>query len=163
MVRCPRVVDRDWGKLQHEYATTNITVRELCSKYDINMSTVTKRMKKEGWKKTRSEVKVVRKDATRVIKAHADISNAELCARIGSAMMKKTMEAIEQIDPKNTQGLKHLSGVVKDLKEVRLWKDDLDLDRKEQEARIAKLQREAEGEADNSITINLVGADDYVG
>ena len=156
--------DIDWIKLRKEYSASDISLRELALKYNVSRSAVEKRMSKEKWTKTKKEIKVERKETTKIIKAYADATNAELCARISSLMVTKTVQALEEIDPRNTQGMKHLSGVIKDLKEVRMWKDDLDLDRKEQEARIAKLLKEAEGnEADNSLTINIVGADDYAG
>jgi len=149
----------DWNKVKKEYTSTNISIRALCDKYDMNQSTLTKRMAKEGWKKKKSEVEAERRRETEIIKVYADSTNAELCARMGSMMIEKTMQAIETIDPLNTQGMKHLSGVMRDLKEVKLWVEDLD--KREQEARIKKLEREAEGEADTGITINLIGADEF--
>ena len=42
----------------------------------------------------------------------------------------------------DSQSMKHISGVLKDLKEIQMIRSDADL--REQEARIAKLQREAQ-------------------
>lgn len=156
--------DLDWAKMKKEYAQTNMSIRDIANKYKVSRTSVERHYKADGWCKTRKEVKTERVEVTKVIKAQADVTNAELCKRISNLMVTKTVQALEEVDPRNTQGLKHLSGVIKDLKEVRMWKDDLDLDRKEQEARIAKLLKEAEGnDADNTVTINIVGADDYAG
>jgi hypothetical protein len=62
----------------------------------------------------------------------------------------------------DTQGLKHISSALKDLKEVKGFKSEIDL--KEQEARIAKLQKEAEANSDEAqeITVTILGeAADY--
>lgn len=54
---------------------------------------------------------------------------------------EKVMEVSSIID---RQGLKQIASALKDIKEVKMLKSELD--RQEQEARIAKLQREAEPE-----------------
>jgi hypothetical protein len=46
----------------------------------------------------------------------------------------------------DTQSLKHISGVLKDIKEIQMIRSDKDLE--EQDARIAKLRKEAD--ADNT-------------
>lgn len=53
-------------------------------------------------------------------------------------------------------GLKQIASALKDIKEVQMLKDELD--RREQEARIANLQRQAEGEDDdNEIQVVITG------
>ena len=53
-------------------------------------------------------------------------------------------------------GLKQLTGVLKDLKEVLVLRSDADT--REQEARIAKLQRELSQQEAQSLTVQLEGA-----
>ena len=54
------------------------------------------------------------------------------------------------------QGLKQIAAALKDIKEVKMLKSELD--KQEQKARIAKLQREAEGEDDdNEIQVIITG------
>lgn len=58
------------------------------------------------------------------------------------------------------KGVQELAAAIKNLKEVQMLKSELDL--KEQEARIAKLQREAEADADknSSVSITIEGGDE---
>jgi hypothetical protein len=66
---------------------------------------------------------------------------------------EKLLEAKSIID---RQGLKQIASAMKDIKEVKMLKSELD--RQEQEARIAKLQREADGEDDdNEIQVVITG------
>ena len=66
---------------------------------------------------------------------------------------EKLLETKSIID---RQGLKQIASALKDIKEVKMLKSELD--RKEQEARIAKLQKEAEGEDDdNEIQVVITG------
>ena len=56
------------------------------------------------------------------------------------------------------QGLKQIAAALKDIKEVQMLKSELD--RREQEARIAKLQKEAEKEEQNQdVMITIEGGD----
>ena len=66
---------------------------------------------------------------------------------------EKLMEARSIVD---RQGLKQIASALKDIKEVKMIKSELD--RREQEARIANLQRQAEGEEDdNEIQVVITG------
>jgi C4-type Zn-finger protein len=59
----------------------------------------------------------------------------------------------------NTQSMKNLSGVLKDIKEILMVRSDADM--REQEARIAKLKKEAEKEEHGSgdVTVVIEGGD----
>ena len=66
---------------------------------------------------------------------------------------EKVLEVSSIID---RQGLKQIASALKDIKEVKMLKSELD--RQEQEARIAKLQREADGDDDdNEIKVVITG------
>ena len=72
---------------------------------------------------------------------------------------EKILEFASIID---RQGLKQIASALKDIKEVQMLKSELD--RQEQEARIAKLQKEAEAEEkkDNTIIIQFSeGSEEY--
>lgn len=60
------------------------------------------------------------------------------------ALIGKAMEGIREADPKDAKTLKAYSGVLRDLKDVLNLKTELD--KKEQEARIANLRRQAQEE-----------------
>ena len=74
-------------------------------------------------------------------------------------LLDKVMEMMVMSDHMlvNTQALKHLSGVLKDIKEIKGFKSDADM--REQEARIAKLRREAEREEESKDIRVVIDAD----
>lgn len=69
--------------------------------------------------------------------------------------VEKIIEVSSIID---RQGLKQIASALKDIKEVQMLKSELD--RQEQEARIANLRKQAEKEEQNSeVTITIAGGD----
>ena len=61
---------------------------------------------------------------------------------------------------RNSKALKEYSSILKDLKDIGVYRTDLDL--KEQNARIEKLRKEAkEEEAEKSLSIIIEGGDEY--
>lgn len=68
----------------------------------------------------------------------------------------ETEKVLEYKSIIDRQGLKQIAAALKDIKEVQMLKSELD--RREQEARIANLQRQAEGEDDdNEIQVVITG------
>ena len=64
------------------------------------------------------------------------------------------------IEVLDSQSIKHFTSALKDIRDIKVIKSPMDL--KEQEARIAKLQKEAEADADknSSVSITIEGGDD---
>jgi superfamily II DNA or RNA helicase len=54
----------------------------------------------------------------------------------------------------DTQNLKHISGVLKDIKEVQMIRSDADM--REQEARIANLRKQAEADNTNTEPVRVI-------
>ena len=174
----------DWQKIKTEYITTDISLRKLAQKYGVRYATVQDRSKKEGWITLRDQhrTSTVSKAMTKVSNKQADkLARIE---GITDKLLMKLEQAVEELDleiiKKKTKledeglevttevmeareggivdraGLRHLTAALKDLKEIQMLKSELD--RKEQEARIAKLQKEAEGEDDdNEIQVVITG------
>lgn len=78
-------------------------------------------------------------------------------------IVHETEKLIEMRSIIDRQGLKQIAAALKDIKEVQMLKSELD--RQEQEARIANLQRQSAGDNRNEgITVEIVGeAGDYCG
>ena len=69
-----------------------------------------------------------------------------------SKLLEKIEKAVDAIDDADTGAIKQLTGAIKDLKEIGVFRSDMD--RLEQQARINKLRKEAEDEQkDTSITV----------
>lgn len=136
----------DWNKIKTEYITTDTSYRKLAQKYGIHYKVISERGKAEGWVTLRSQHqdKTLTRSLERICEAKVDRA-----ARLNSVaeLLLDKVEKLLETDDKiflDTQGMKHISGVLKDIKEVQMIKSDADM--REQEARIANLRRQTESE-----------------
>jgi hypothetical protein len=153
----------DWTKIKTEYITTQISYRALEKKYGINYKVIADRGKKEGWSQLRSQHQD--KTLTRSVERICE-KKAEQASRLDDAadmLLDKVLQFMMASEDMmvNTQAMKHISGVLKDIKEIKGVKSDADL--REQEARIAKLRKEVERDEDDkdrTVTVTITGGDE---
>lgn len=132
----------DWKRIKAEYIAGGTSYRKLAEKYRVSFSTLRKVAAKEKWTELRNKA-----EAKEDIKLADSIGtkNANRASKIidvADKLLDKISETIGMMDTVDTQSLKHLTSALKDLKEIKGFKSEADM--REQEARIAKLQREAE-------------------
>ena len=146
----------DWSRIKKEYVTTDITLRELAKKHSVSESTLFKRCSKEKWEATRKqqeskvEAKFLEKDANR--KADRAIALMEAA----DLLLEKTIGGMSAYRELPATAAKNYSDALKNIKEVHMIRYAEDI--REQEARIAKLQKDAQDEdKSKSITITLEG------
>lgn len=154
----------DWNAIKTEYISTKTSYRKLAEKYGVHYKTIADKGKKENWEGLRSQVshKTLTKTIDRVSTSQADrvaklASVSDLLLDSVKDLLEKHPEVLE-----DTQAMKHISGVLKDYKEIQGIKSQKDLE--EQDARIAKLRREAESDDGNKEPIRVIiddGASDY--
>ena len=147
----------DWAKIKAEYIRDqSSSYRSLAKKYGLTKDAIGKRAKRENWPDLRRQR--VDKTATAVVDACAT-KEAEKAIRIyevADALLERIIELAK--DPEaGSQAIKNLTGALKDIAAVKGIQTDAE--RREQEARIAKLRREAERE-DQEKTIELVVPDE---
>jgi uncharacterized protein YjcR len=147
-----------WKRIKAEYAAGGISLRELSDKYGVSFSTIQKRSMEEKWgnlrkkSRRRAEEKLVDSLAEKEAKRAIDIVD------VADKLLGKISEMLEE-GVYNTQNIKNLTSALKDLKEIKGFKSEADM--REQEARIAKLQREAEKEDNTETEIKVTfGAED---
>ena len=151
----------DWQKIKTEYITTDTSYRKLGQKYGIHYKVISEKGKDEGWVTLRSQHrdKTFTKALDRICEDKVDRA-----ARLNSVaeLLLERVERLLESDDKiafDTQGMKHISGVLKDIKEIQMIRSDADM--REQEARIKNLQKQADKEDDQSkdVTITIEGGD----
>lgn len=132
----------DWKKIKAEYIAGGTSYRKLAKKYDVSLTTLQRYATKEKWTDLRqqAEAKADTKIVNSVSQKQAD--RASKIIDVADKLLDKISETVAAMDITDTQGLKHLTSALKDLKEIKGFKSDADM--REQEARIAKLQKEAE-------------------
>ena len=144
-----------WQKIKNEYIAGEATLRELATKYDVSFSTIQKKSSEEGWNKLRKKKR--RKTEEKIIEtvSSQEAEKAVNIIDVADKLLEKIVSVAEMVsDP---DSIKKLTSAIKDLKDIKGIKSEADM--REQEARIAKLQKEAqEEEKDNGVTI-VIGAD----
>mgnify|MGYP002762030126 CR=1 FL=1 len=145
----------DWTAARDEYIQGGITYRQLAAKYKVPLRTLGKRAKAEDWVGLRQQV--IDKSATLAADATAQ-AKADMATRIydsAGLMLDKVLDALQDaVTPKD---IRALTAAVKDIREIVGIKSAGD--QAEQEARIAKLRRDAaqDGEKENTAQLVISG------
>lgn len=149
----------DWTKIKSEYITdSRSSYRKLAEKYNVPFATLQCRARRENWAeiKKRTQDKII----TKTIDKEVDRLTRYL--DVTDKILDKIEEAVDELsfaDMLKKSTLRQISGALKDIKDIQGVKSTLDI--KEQEARIRKLEQDAESTDDvpNEITINITGGD----
>ena len=148
----------NWNAIRTDYITSNVSYRDLEEKYGVCYRQIAKKGKAEGWGSQRSQhnTNVVTKILDDDIEQK--VSSIERLESVADKVLKKVEAYIDACDPTaiDTQSMKHISGVLKDIKDVMRNRKDLD----EQDARISKLRKEAEQEDTNTEVIITFGSEE---
>ena len=143
----------DWNKIKTEYITTDTSYRKLAQKYGLDQATIAQRGKKEDWvgirKQKASEIQAKIIDAVE----DREVDRATRLQSVADKLLDKVEALVDTGDftYMNSQSMKHISGVLKDIKEIQMIRSDADM--REQEARIANLRKQAEKEDDSNTEV----------
>ena len=144
----------DWQTIKTEYITTQTSYRKLAQKYGIHYKVIAERAKNEGWVELRTQFqdktltdtldKISRQEVNRAAKIHS----------VADKLLLKIERMVDNEEPLSEKGIRALTAAVKDLKEIHGVKSDLD--KQEQEARIANLRKQADKDEDTTDEIQVV-------
>ena len=143
----------DWNKLKAEYIAGGTSYRKLAKKYGVSFSSVRFKAEQEKWTDLKAQAQ--HSANTRIVESIVEDStkNAVSIDNVADKLLDKITSMLVQ-EGLTTQSVKHLTSALKDIKDIKGIKTDLD--KKEQEARINKLIKEAEDEKkDTNITITF--------
>lgn len=132
----------DWKAIKTEYITTDTSYRKLAEKYGVSRIQIGNVGKKEGWVELRRQH--LAKTLARTIDAISDkqVDRAANLISVADILLEKVKVLIETGEAlRDTQSIKHISGVLKDIKDIQMIRSDADM--REQEARIENLRRQA--------------------
>ena len=147
----------DWQAIKTEYITTDTSYRKLSQKYGVNVTNIAKKASAEGWVEQRKQYanetqlktleKISQQEANRAVKIHS----------VADKLLLK-IEALVDRPGMVPKDVRSLVAAVKDLKEIQGVRSELD--DKEQKARIANLQKQADKTDDNKEPIKvIIGSD----
>ena len=130
----------DWQAIKTEYITTDTSYRKLAQKYGVSHVQIGNVGKEEKWVELRRQhldstfaktvEKISQQEANRAAKIHS----------VADKLLQKIEVMVDNGDF-TEKGLRALTAAVKDLKEIQGVKSDLD--KQEQKARIATLEKQA--------------------
>ena len=144
----------DWKRIKAEYIAGGTSYRKLAEKYGVSFNTLKTRAKEEQWYELRQQKD--HETTTKIVESLSDKDAKKAVDIIDVA--DKLLEKIEAVaemvsDP---DSIKKLTSAIKDLRDIKGIRSDADM--REQEARIAKLRREAEREDDSTQEIEIVNS-----
>ena len=149
-------VSADWNQIKTEYITTDTSYRKLAEKYGIDQATISRRAKKEDWVGQRQQH--VSRMQAQILTSDAK-SKVERVARlktVADKLLNKIEQAVECDAPMQAAAIKNLSEALRNIQQAQMLRTEMD--DLEQEARIAKLQKEARNEDEKKqITVVLEG------
>jgi uncharacterized protein YjcR len=147
----------DWKRIKAEYIAGGTSYRKLAEKYGVSFNTLKTRAREEQWYELRQQKD--HKTTTKIVESLSD-KDAEKAIDIidvADKLLSKISAFVEAIPldlMASSQSMKHLTSALKDIKDIKGIKSEADI--REQEARIAKLRKEAEREDDTSNEIEIV-------
>jgi transposase-like protein len=145
----------DWKRIKAEYIAGGTSYRKLAEKYDVSFSTLRKVAAKEQWTELRNKTRA--KTDTKISDSISDkeADKAVNIIAVADKLLNKIAEVIDLVS--DTQGLKHISSALKDIKDIKGFKSSADM--REQEARIRNLEKQAQ-EEDKDTTVIVKFDDD---
>ena len=142
----------DWKRIKAEYIAGGTSYRKLAEKYGVSFTTLQRKAKEEKWlelrrqKEDKTDTKIVDSLSNQEAKKAVDIID------VADKLLLKIGEIVERYE--DPDSLKKLTSAIKDLRDIKGYKSAKDLE--EQEARIAKLRREAERDEDTTNEVEVV-------
>ena len=150
-----------WQKMKKEYIAGGTSYRKLSRKYGVSETTLFKRGSAEGWTALRKQA-----DSKRIEKTLESVSDAGSSAdvEIYQAALRLLSEFQKSVTALTEDGAM-TSGDLKDygaaLKSIKACLDrPTELDIQEQQARIEKLRKDTDAEADSDTEIQIKGWDE---
>ena len=146
----------DWKSIKAEYIAGGTSYRKLADKYGVSFSTLKEIARREKWTDLKEQAQ--HKADTKLVKSIGE-QNGTYTVSINDVANKllEKIVAMMEMDCVTSQAIKHLTGALKDIKEVKGIKSDIDL--REQEARIDNLRRQAMAEEDSKDIMVKIGSD----
>ena len=143
-----------WKKIKAEYIAGGISLQKLSEKYGVSFSTIQKKSMEEKWSDLRKKSR--RREEEKIIDhvSSMNAKNAVDIIEVADKLLDKISDLLSTVE--STQSFKQLTSALKDLKEIKGYKSDIDLE--EQKARINKLRKEVEdSDSDTEIKVIIEG------
>lgn len=146
----------DWAKIKTEYisASKKVSYRKLAKKYGVPESSLFAKASEEQWVEQREQFqsKTIAKSLDAISNATADRAVALMEA--ADLLLERTISGITAYRELPATAAKNYSDALKNIKEIHMIRSTEDIE--EQQARIAKLKKEAQSDSDPNNIPKLV-------
>ena len=150
----------DWKKVKADYIAGGTSYRKLAEKYGVSFSTLKEIARREKWTDLKEKARYKADTKFADLLGEKQAKRSAKISDVADMLLDKISNTLAIMDVVDSQSIKHFTSALKDIKDIKGIKSDIDL--KEQEARIAKLQKEAEADTDknSAVSITIEGGDD---
>lgn len=115
----------DWGKIKADYVTGTGSLRELAKKYEVGVSAISMRAKREKWTKDKEACEKIVRDKVIEQTAHIMISNNERAMKVIDTLLVKAEQGAILLEPKDTRGMKDITSVLSELKDLGAFQTEV--------------------------------------
>lgn len=131
-----------WSKIKAEYISGGTSYRKLAEKYGVSFTTLTRTAKRENWVGLRQQAED--KTAATIVNVVSQKNSKidEKYFKLVDKLLDKAEAVIDNTQIWQISSVKEMANALKYIKECKGIKSEIDL--KEQQARIDKLQKEIE-------------------
>ena len=146
----------DWTKIKADYIAGGTSYRKLCDKYGVSRTTLQRKALEEGWVELRrqAEAKSETRIVNGIIKQKGEYGRDIIA--VADKLLGRMSDLIDEMPKLSPMSMRNLTAALRDLKDIKGIRSEIDL--REQEARIRSLERQAEADnEDNEIKVIIEG------
>lgn len=107
-----------WDKVKAEYVTGMGSLRQLARKYGVSVSAISMQAKRKGWTRDKEACEKIVRDKVIEQTAHIMITNNERAMNVVDTLLVKAEQGSILLKPNDTKGMRDLTSILKDLKEL---------------------------------------------
>lgn len=131
----------DWTAIKTEYVTEKTSYRKLAEKHNVSYTEISKHGREENWKEERENFLAKTYSKTLDVLIKGQEKRIKRLQTITDKILNKIEKSVDIMDEADLQSYRQLTSALKDIKEIQMLKSEADM--REQEARINKLNRDA--------------------
>ena len=147
----------NWKKIKAEYIAGDTSYRKLAEKYGVSFSTLKEIARREKWTDLKDQARHKADTKFADLMGERQANRSAKINDVADALLNKISDTLALMDVVDSQSIKHFTSALKDIRDIKGIKSEVDL--REQEARIAKLQKEvaADSPESNNVTVIFEG------